>query len=394
MARNPTGVFSRGKGKDKKWFARLVYRDENGKKREFVRSADSQAHGAELRRELEATYRKDGGRVLFNSAKTFTDLADYYETEFLKPATYHEQTGEKIDGLRSYKTPLTQLNAFRNYFGRKKLSNINYESIRAYRDGRAKTISEITKRQLSIASVNRELALLRRMLNVATRMRWIDRNPFGDGEPLIQISKESKRMRILTQDEEKRFFDFVEYEHLSLIMIIALETGMRLSEIHRIKFGDFDLKNQKISNVVSYKGKKKTVRDVPLSNRLYDELYNYCREYDGKEYVSVFESLIISSSKKKLFGFASAKKAFNTARAKAGLSDVRMHDLRHTFASRLIRYGIAREEVTRILGHTQASTTYDYINIDDETLRRAVHALDRFANAKNGSDLRNDELIN
>jgi hypothetical protein len=52
--------------------------------------------------------------------------------------------------------------------------------------------------------VNRELALLRRMLNVAMREGWLMRNPFTAGDPLICLADERKRERILTREEEAR----------------------------------------------------------------------------------------------------------------------------------------------------------------------------------------------
>src|SRR5437868_5941731 len=61
--------------------------------------------------------------------------------------------------------------------------------------------------QRSITSVNRELALLRRMFNVAYREGWLLKNPFHSGEPLISLADEVKRERILTRDEEARLLE-------------------------------------------------------------------------------------------------------------------------------------------------------------------------------------------
>jgi site-specific recombinase XerD len=57
--------------------------------------------------------------------------------------------------------------------------------------------------------------------------------------------------------------------------------------------------------------------------------------------------------------------------------------LRHTAATRLIQQGLSLQEVGRILGHTQASTTYRYLNIDAETTQRAADAIDRFHDGGN-----------
>jgi integrase len=84
------------------------------------------------------------------------------------------------------------------------------------------------------------------------------------------------------------------------------------------------------------------------------------------------------------------KKAFAAARSEAGLTDLRLHDLRHTHATRLIAAHIPLGEVGRILGHTQPSTTYRYVNANHETARRAAAALDLF-NA--GEENRRDSII-
>jgi integrase len=64
-----------------------------------------------------------------------------------------------------------------------------------------------------------------------------------------------------------------------------------------------------------------------------------------------------------------------SARKIAGLSDVRMHDLRHTAATRLVQGHVPLSEVGRVLGHTQANTTYRYVNANVETARRAADVL-------------------
>ena len=80
-----------------------------------------------------------------------------------------------------------------------------------------------------------------------------------------------------------------------------------------------------------------------------------------------------------MFGIINnVKRSFTAARNKAGLKDVRFHDLRHTAATRLVGAHIPLSEVGRVLGHTQANTTYRYVNANVETAKRAAAALDMF----------------
>jgi len=71
----------------------------------------------------------------------------------------------------------------------------------------------------------------------------------------------------------------------------------------------------------------------------------------------------------------SVKRAFQSARKRAGLPDVRVHDLRHTFASRLINSGVPDRIVQKLLGHSTPGMTLRYTHPSEEALRRAVATL-------------------
>jgi integrase len=88
-----------------------------------------------------------------------------------------------------------------------------------------------------------------------------------------------------------------------------------------------------------------------------------------------------------VFGVVSnVKRSFMSARKIAGLSDVRFHDLRHTAATRLIQGHLPLQEVGRVLGHSQNSTTYRYVNANAETVQRAAAIMDAL-NALNAEDV-------
>jgi hypothetical protein len=77
--------------------------------------------------------------------------------------------------------------------------------------------------------------------------------------------------------------------------------------------------------------------------------------------------------------FTSFFYSWDTARCQAGLDDVRVHDLRHSFASFLVNNGRSLYEVQRILGHTQIKTTQRYAHLDQSSLLSAVNEITRAA---------------
>jgi site-specific recombinase XerD len=100
-----------------------------------------------------------------------------------------------------------------------KINRISYEEMVAFRSYRM-TIKTHYKKTRNIATMNREISSLRRVFNIAIRKGWLIRNPVNMGEPLIDISAERRRDRILTIDEERRLqaseTRFKEFRHVHI----------------------------------------------------------------------------------------------------------------------------------------------------------------------------------
>jgi integrase len=73
----------------------------------------------------------------------------------------------------------------------------------------------------------------------------------------------------------------------------------------------------------------------------------------------------------------SIKRSFSTACRRAGISDFRIHDLRHTFASWLVTEGVPLLEVSRLLGHSTVKMTERYAHLAPDSLESAVSLLDQ-----------------
>ncbi|HKQ05768.1 MAG TPA: site-specific integrase [Blastocatellia bacterium] len=371
MARNRVGSavckkINKGKKTVNIWYGRITY-FEGGKRVEKRRRAESKSDAKEIAKQMLRELDDHGSRPLDAAHMTFGDLADYYKETYLQPAQY--VGGRKISGLRALNSALSMWQVVKDYFGKKKLRTLTHGDIAKYRTIRLNT-KTIRGKQRSITSVNRELELIRRMLNIAVHQSWIIRNPFNQGDALINKADETKRERILTKEEEERLLAACtrRREHIRPIIICALDTGMRHGEILKLKWADVDFTGEQIT-VQAFNTKTMRERQVGITDRLAREL-QMLYEQSPK-----IDDLLV-------FGIEdNVKKAFDAARRDAGLPDVRFHDLRHTYATRLNAAGISLPEIGRILGHTQANTTYRYVNANAETVRRAAAVLNAFNQA-------------
>lgn len=223
--------------------------------------------------------------------------------------------------------------------------------------------------------------MLRRMLNVALRERWILRNPFSEGESLIVTADERKRERILTKEEEEQLLSVCvgRRSHLRPLIVCALDTGMRRGELLKLRWQDVDFELG-IITVQASNTKTLRARVVAMSARVLDEL---CKLFGEAK----------DSADLVFGGVGDVKKAFDTARRMAGLPDLRFHDLRHTAATRLVGGHLALPEVGRLLGHTQPSTTYRYVNANVETARRAAAVFDSLNSAASLPSIVSVELV-
>ena len=371
----------------KVYYARVTYVDDIGKRREKEKRANNRSHAKELIKEMLRELDDYGSQVFENGKTTFAELADFYDETYLIDPQYVD--GRKIVGLRSAYDYQLRLKVLKDYFGKKRLRSITHGDIERYKIARLKTPvvtgrntrgtekkGNPNTRQRSIATVHRELSLLRRVFNVAVRNGWMIRNPFDTGDSLIKPGDEKPRERILTRKEEERLLAACNgpRAHIRPIVIAALDTGMRQGEIFKLKWADADFDNG-IITVRAFNTKTMRERQVAMTPRLIRELSTLF-EHSTKDP----ESLVFGVTR-------TVKTSFNKARQAAGLADVRFHDLRHTAASRLVQSHIPLSEVGRVLGHTQPQTTYRYVNANLETARRAADALAAFNQDEESGEL-------
>ena len=206
---------------------------------------------------------------------------------------------------------------------------------------------------------NRTLGVLSKMMNLAEA--WGLRPDRSNPCYHIRKFKERKRERFLSAEELARLGRVLDDEESlapSAVMAfrLLLYTGARLSEIQTLKW-DY-IRGDRIHLPDSKTGAK----TIPL-NRPALEVLAGARRVDGNPYV-------ITGTGKDAH-LTDLQKPWRRVRRAAGLDDVRIHDLRHTFASEAVMGGESLPMVGRILGHTQAQTTARYAHLADDPLKRA-----------------------
>jgi integrase len=351
-------------------YARVTFTDSRGKRVDIKRRARTEGHARKLIGEILKEVEDGGERVVEAARMTVAELADYYEENYLFEAEYVE--GRKVAGVRSPVRHKQTLKPLKEYFGRALMRSVTTGDVERYKRERLsqdvvfknKGGEETLRRRRAVASVNRELATLRRMFSIAQREGWVARNPCLAARSLISAADEVKRTRIITREEERVLLAACKGKraHLRAIIVCALDTGMRHGEIVKLRWSDVDFKNKAIT-VRAFNTKTATERRVGLTDRLAGELLLLPEELrsDGEGLVFGVEGCVT--------------KGFRGTANAAGLADVRFHDLRHTAATRLVRSGMPLPEIARILGHADISTTYRYVNVMGDTAARAADLL-------------------
>lgn len=344
-------------------YARFVYTDASGKRREKHLKAESKTHARELYEEMRREFHDHGEQTMDASRMMFRELAEVYEKGRLQPAEY---IGErKVARLRSYTTPRAMLRTLVDYFGARRIRSITHADIEKFKLERFKVLTPRGKER-TITSVNRELEVLRAALNFAKREEWILRNPFETGASLISKADETQRERLLSREEETQLLAICigRRAHLRPLLIAALDTAMRRGELFQLKWSDVNLANRTIS-VRAMTTKTARGRVVPISSRLLVELQRLLAPAEGEDAL--------------VFGITdTVKKAFASVCRGAGIEGFRFHDCRHTAITRMIQAGMTPMQVMKISGHTQMTTFARYVNADEDAVKRAAQAIHAF----------------
>ena len=202
---------------------------------------------------------------------------------------------------------------------------------------------------------------MRKIFNIALAWGYASSNPVRKVK--LFSEKENIRERILMEDEEERLLA-VSPPHLKFMIIVGLQTGMRKGEVFKLKWQNVDFDRRQISIKES---KSNEERKIPINSVLFS-LLDVLKSQDVQcEYVFANPATGMP--------YTDIKKSFCTACERAGIKDLRFHDLRHTFATRLVRRGVDLVIVKELMGHASIVTTQRYLHSQADVKFQAVESL-------------------
>ena len=318
-------------------------------------------------------------RVAKRAARQLT-FTDYLDQVYGPWMSAHQRTGdETIARLKTLFAP--------------SLGPLNLRELSAWHI--EKWRSDRLKKGRTPATVNRDLAALRGLLSRAVDWGHLPVHPLTRVKALAE--DKTGRLRFLAPDEEGRLVAALEArdetrraqrersntwreergyprwttlgtytDHMTPIVRLALQTGLRFGELTGLRWQDVDL-TRRIVTVVTAHAKSGKARHVPLN----DEALRVLKTWRTSD-VTPTGYVFPGTGGERLID---VKTAWKSLLQVAGVTGFRFHDLRHTFASRLVMAGVDLNTVRELLGHADLKMTLRYAHLAPEHKAAAVAKL-------------------
>jgi integrase len=270
---------------------------------------------------------------------------------------------EEKAGKRSLRSDKTNFNTLLPEFQHRLLHEITRRDIELFMRKR--------RAHVSGATVNRQFALLRHMLNIAVEKGYIDKNP---AKGIKRCQEAPWRHKYVFSELEVNQLMAAAAQHLRPILVIAFGTGLRKGDILNLQWRDIDLDRQIITLYMQKTGEP---IEIPMLPMVKDVLFRL--KSRAADPVYVFVGRWPSRGLNKTMRYKDIKTAFRAAMRRSGLAErgYRFHDIRRTFATMLYNRGVHLTKIQRLLGHKSITTTERYLGVKFEETRQAIQVLDQ-----------------
>ena len=269
----------------------------------------------------------------------------FYDTHYLPYIHTH---------IKSYETNISVFkNHILSHLANTPMKDLKKNQVMQYHS------SMVKDKNLAPATANKFLIFLSNAYKLSHDFELLP-NDINPCKGIKEFELNNQRQIFLTNTQAKRLLKYVELspnQHLQFIIPMLLLSGARKREVLDAQWSDFDTLNNFWTIPITKNGKKRILPITPPLQELLESIpkqskYLFASPKTKKPYVSIFNS-------------------WNTARIKAGLPEVRIHDLRHTYASSLVNAKCSLYEVQMLLGHSTAKMTQRYAHLSNESLMKA-----------------------
>jgi integrase len=347
----------------------MRYRDKDGtRRRESTLTEDWAEAQKVLRERLQARDNNTLPALRRGQDLAFGEWADFYLENFSQPPFRAQKTHEVNQRA---------LKHLRQMFENTTLANLTADEIEHYLRQRLKQrvqvkakVGFVQKGVLKATTVHQELRVLRRMLNVAVRKKFLYANPCAGVEFPARVDGLFRPHYVSWSEQQK--IEFSAPDYLRNVIRIVTETGLRIyKELTPMKKDQLDLENRTVW--IPDSKTANGVAEVPLTE-FATEAFRHQLSLSGPG-PYLFPNDRNPDGYQKTF-----KTVWHATLRRAGVPYFRIYDLRSTYATRLSAGGVADEWVTQLLRQGDAKVFKKYSQMKLQMKREALTKINRQAN--------------
>lgn len=328
----------------------LRYKDNTGKtchqkinRTTETTLADARKKAKTLKAEIELGADPRGEEKAKKAVLTY---AEFFETHYLPYVKPRKRSWEK--DAEFYRLRI------KGVFGNQRLNQLTRQQIQGFH-------TALNDEGLAAATCNHYIKLIKHSLNLAIDWDMLDINP-AVRIPLFH--EDNKMENYLNEIELERLMTVLltdDNKTVCRIILYLLSTGARLNEVLQATWSQID-QQRRVWRIPASNSKSKRIRSVPLNDSAIDVL----DQLDTDEYLFINQQTGAP--------YTTIHKVWSRLRRKAGLTHLRIHDLRHQYASFLVNSGRTLYEVQQILGHSDPSVTQRYAHLSTKALQDAANS--------------------
>ena len=283
------------------------------------------------------------------ASKAVPTYAEFFEQQYLPYVQPRKRSWAKDEEMFRLR--------LKAVFGNMRLTEITRQEIQAFH-------TQVKQSGLAASSCNNYVKLLKHSLNLAIDWNMLDTNP-AVRIPLFH--EDNKKENYLSEEELERLLLVLRTDDnraVCQILLFLLSTGARLNEALAATWENIDME-RRVWRILASNSKSKRIRSVPLNDSALEVLRSVTTQGN-------FEHVFINQQTGE--PYTTISKVWDRIRRKANLPHLRIHDLRHSYASFLVNNGRTLYEVQQILGHSDPWVTMRYAHLSTKALQDAANS--------------------